>query len=141
LDAQPLVHPPRRTLREYAIGELDDDAARIVREHVETCADCRRRLAADGVTIDSSPGPCMSATGKVDAGAAGLNGLNEPILRSGTLIGYFGDYELENILGKGGMGPVYKARQHSLNRLVALKMIKSAGFASADELRRLGDYR
>ncbi len=78
----------------------------------------------------------MSATGEVDAGAAGLNGPNEPLVRSGTLIGYFGDYELQNVLGEGGMGTVYKARQLSLNRLVALKMIKSARFASADELRR-----
>jgi tetratricopeptide (TPR) repeat protein/tRNA A-37 threonylcarbamoyl transferase component Bud32 len=49
---------------------------------------------------------------------------------------YFGDYETISILGQGGMGVVYKARQLSLNRLVALKMIRNAEFASEDQVRR-----
>jgi len=91
------------------------------------------RSYSSGSSPQTAPGSTEGARG--DAMAPDDDGASIALPR-GTRVRYFGDYELQKILGEGGMGVVYKARQISLNRPVALKMIKAARFASDDDLRR-----
>jgi len=91
--------------------------------------------------LDRLAAPLRSAVAAAQAEAAarrtlGVEESSAPPAAVGDKVRYFGDYELLTEIARGGMGVVFKARQVSLNRSVALKMILKGELASEADIQR-----
>ncbi len=124
-------------LLDYIEGQLDATDAERVRVHIETCADCRRALRETKEMLDALHVARQNQDRsdlRASASTAPPRTAVPPV--TWTAGSRLGDFEIIELLGRGGMGAVYRARQVSLNRVVALKVMPSGLTQTPDALQR-----
>jgi predicted Ser/Thr protein kinase len=109
-------------------GALAGDPAGRARAHIATCDACRRLVSA---AIDAGPSARPTAPHFAPAPSQALAPTGLP---AGALVA--GKYRIEALLGEGGMGRVYAARQVGLERAVAIKVLRPELARDATALAR-----
>ena len=120
------THPSQEELSAYSLGQLPPDEAAVIESHISECEPCcetivglssddtfvgllqeARQLPTDQ-TVDQDGSPAKPSSSSHDVPA--------PLAEHPR-------YEIVGLIGKGGMGDVYKARHRMMERTVALKII------------------
>jgi eukaryotic-like serine/threonine-protein kinase len=109
--------PTDDQLSALACGGVKGPQLDALEAHLDRCVACRQLLAA----VSNGSTPAMRPT-------------DRPTLRPGEVLGR---YEIERLIGAGGMGMLYVARDPQLGRRVALKLMRPSLAAEGGRLRLL----
>src|SRR5262245_52408870 len=96
--------PDEHELLDLIEGRMAVEPATDLQRHLDECPSCTELVASFGALLVEDTGPRDDAP-----------------LRPGDLVDR---YEIQSLLGTGGMGQVYTARDPDLDRLVALKLVR-----------------
>ncbi|MDB4533869.1 serine/threonine protein kinase [Vicingaceae bacterium] len=142
-----MIHKQKEEhLSDYDLGEIlvrdESDAETYSHDHLDSCRRCQQRLehlAADdwwwsgGKQVLKSTARAMDlSTTEINRDGSVSNHESSEFVNSSQLLdspshpemlGRLGDYDIERLIGSGGMGIVFKGFDRELNRPVAIKML------------------
>src|SRR5947208_15272917 len=109
---------------------------------IRICRKCGAKILSDAPEGLCTGCVLETALGILPDAVAGGDDPGQPVssmpatAHAAALLGELGDYELLEQIGRGGQGVVFRARQKSLNRIVALKVIGLGQWATKAHLKR-----
>jgi TolB-like protein/Flp pilus assembly protein TadD/predicted Ser/Thr protein kinase len=117
---------------------------------IRVCRRCGTKIFSDApeglcmgcvleTALDISPGESRADGddgGPIKNADARAEPRTKTSMRAASMLGELGDYELLDEIGRGGQGVVFRARQKSLNRIVAVKVIGLGQWATQAHLKR-----
>lgn len=121
----PLPCPPMEILRAAANGSLSQSDWNLIWSHITSCPSCLayvRTLETSEFVDAPFQSPIRSGDGSQDMGSPPT--------------GWIGAYQVQSVLGAGGMGVVFRARDPQLNRLVAVKTVREEIVSQSGVLQR-----
>jgi len=154
--------PAEEDLVDYVRGHLSIPRRELLAAHIDRCEGCQKQIpgltTCVGAKIDFPDGsPEVTDSGdrqrrERERLALALDRVQEALLdldqqdrehvdaekqpTSEPFPAQIGDYIIEEKIAHGGLGTVFRARQQRLNREVALKLLRSGQFATAEEKQR-----
>ena len=149
--------PSHDELQRFLDGLLDDVTRTSLDLHIETCSTCQQSL--DRLTGNDPASPCSDNTPEIQTQAPlhfkdeiVRRIVDDPDLKPSppnaklkrrrrdseelSLPTRIGDFEILSEIGRGGMGIVFAARQRTLGRVVALKVLPQQRFSSETSVAR-----
>ena len=118
-------HPSREELSAYSLGQLPEERAVAIDSHISECEPCCETIV-ELSSEDTFAGLLQEAAllptdqtadhDSASANSASFDDIPQPLSEHPR-------YEILDLIGKGGMGDVYKARHRKMERTVALKVI------------------
>jgi len=133
------AHPSRDELSAYSLGQLPEERAVAIDNHISQCEPCCETIV--GLASEDTFAGLLRETGRLPTdltadqdsvsseSSSNPNDVPPPLAEHPR-------YEVLCLIGKGGMGDVYKARHRKMERTVALKVINRGLVRKAEAIDR-----